>query len=96
MPYFGFLCVIDNAKVTFDAFQIMYCTFCYSNLVFSLNLRTKLMKGLILCYKIVVIHVDVDHLVSFKKIEEVINNAMKGSLKRKPTKNKKCISFFHI
>jgi hypothetical protein len=37
----------------------------------------------------VVIDVDVDHLVTFKKIEEVINNAMKGSLKRKPTKNKK-------
>jgi hypothetical protein len=39
------------------------------------------------------IHVDVDHLVIFKKIEEVINNAMKRSLKRQPTKKKNAYYF---
>lgn len=50
------------------------------------------MKGLILYYKTSGItclknHVDVDHSIIFKNIEEV-NSLMKGNLKKQPTKKK--------
>jgi len=92
--YWFFYCVNGNAKVSLEAPHIMYCILCYSKFILFINLYY--MKGLMLYYKTSGItclknHVDVDHSIIFKNIEEV-NNLVKGNLEKQPTKKKnKCL-----
>jgi hypothetical protein len=71
--------------------------FCYPKLIEACNKRTKSRKGLIYYYKTNGItclknHVDVNHVVLYKKFEDVINNFLKGSVERQLVK--KCPSIF--
>jgi hypothetical protein len=61
--------------------------FCYPELIEACNKRTKSRKGLISYYKTNGItclkgHVNVNHVVIYKKFENVVNNFLKRSVER--------------
>ncbi len=71
--------------------------FCYPKLIEACDKRTKSRKGLISYYKTNGItclknHVDVNHVVLYKKFEDVVNNFLKGSVERQLAK--KCPSIY--
>jgi hypothetical protein len=85
-------------EVTFH--QVMKCILCYDDAVNIPNARTKERKWLITCYKIYDInvlkkHVDVDHFIIAKKLEEEINNEI-ISRKTMYKEKAKCSSKWNI
>ncbi len=71
--------------------QIMRCLLCYNAPMNVSNSRTKARKGLIAYYKINgITSLKKHHYLISKKIEEV-QNMMRGSVERQPSKNHQTI-----
>jgi len=71
-----FFCINDNKTVNLEQPQIVRCLLCYNAPMNVSNPRTQTRKGLIAYYKTNGItflkkHVDADHYLISKKIEEV-------------------------
>jgi hypothetical protein len=83
--------VNDYKEVEVASHQVMKCILCYDNAVNIPNAKIKKRKGLIIYYKNYVIislkkHVDANHSIIVKKIEEEINNEIIGTIERQPAK----------
>jgi hypothetical protein len=89
--------VNDGKKVEGASHQVMKCILCYVNLVNVPNPRTKERKDFKTYYKTYGIialkkHVDANHFIIAKKIEEEINNGITESVERQLAKIKaKCL-----
>ncbi len=98
----SFYYVNDNLKINLDVLQMMRCLLCNFQFVFFVNLRKQLREGLISCYKTSSTTClqkcfDVDHLRTFKKFQEEINNQGKKNVERQLVKKKGLdFQFFHI
>ncbi len=82
----------DEKDVEVASHQVMKCILCYDNVVNILNPRIKERNGLIIYYKTYGItafnkHVDADHSIIVKKLEE-INNEIIGNVERQLAKKR--------
>ncbi len=97
----AFYVVNDNKPVDGKVPQVMRChLYCYKTVVLY-NLRTKLRKGLISYYKTIGIsslekHVDAEHGLLAKKLDEEVNNAVRIEVERQPTKKRLNVSSYEI
>jgi hypothetical protein len=71
----------------------MHCIFCYKNPVIGINPRTQARKELISYYKTNGItslekHVDVDHSFIAQVFEEEVNNLLRSTEEKPPSKKK--------
>jgi hypothetical protein len=85
--------VNDNAKVDLVNIQIMHHIFYYKNSVIRKNPRIQVRKGLISYYKtngIIFLkkNVDVNHYFITQMFEEKVNNLLKSTKERQPSKKR--------
>jgi hypothetical protein len=98
--------VNDGKEIEFASHQVIGCILCYNNVVNIPNPRIKERKGLITYYKTYGIsahkkHVDVDHSIIMKKLEEEINNDIIRNVEKRLAKKRSnvptgAISFFLV
>jgi hypothetical protein len=97
MPFVGNLYVVnDNKRMDVKTPQVMRCHLCYKTLVLY-NPRTKLSKGLISYHKTIGIltlknHVNVEHNMLAKKLDEEMNSSMQTQVERQPIKSRQNVS----
>jgi hypothetical protein len=85
--------VNDGKEVERVSHQVMRCILCYVDLVDDPNPRTKKSKYFKTYYKTYDIialkkHVDVDHFIIAKKIEEEINNGITKNVEKQIAKKR--------
>jgi hypothetical protein len=94
----AFYSINDNKLVDGKILQVMKYHLCSKTLVLY-DLRTKLRKGLIPCYKTNGIstlkkHADIEHSLLAKTLGEEVNNLMRTQIEKQPTTNRQNVSSF--
>jgi hypothetical protein len=101
MPFVENLYVVnDNKQMDVKTPRVVRCHLCYKTLVLY-NPRTKLSNGLISYYKTIGIltlknHVDVEHNMLAKKLDEEMNSSMQTQVERQPIKRRQNVSSSEI